>query len=209
MFTDVGSVLIVFHLSIGYLSRENLGRVLFEEGIGAMFREDQVKMNIPAESTALLQISSCFGDHKASLLLATIHLSGLGRSVDQQQVQSMALVLFIIKVASETVSDNTDLYVCVCSLQGHIYSLIGALGDNRFALMHAGYKHTQGIDGFPKDFDMAYSYYSNVGAQSNIDSSKTHKNTVSFPNGYQSSIRDLIIVELSLHERLCIMASKR
>uniref|UniRef100_A0A8C7T0L1 Uncharacterized protein n=1 Tax=Oncorhynchus mykiss TaxID=8022 RepID=A0A8C7T0L1_ONCMY len=53
--------------------------------------------------------------------------------------------------------------------QGHVYSLIGALGDNRLALMHLGYKHTQGIDGFPKDFDMAYSYYSNVGAQTSID----------------------------------------
>ncbi|KAM7410426.1 hypothetical protein PAMA_001729 [Pampus argenteus] len=58
--------------------------------------------------------------------------------------------------------------------EGHIYSLIGASGDNRFALMHAGYKHTQGIDGFPKDVDMAYSYYSNVGAQSSTDSSKQY-----------------------------------
>lgn len=54
--------------------------------------------------------------------------------------------------------------------QGHVYSLMGAAGDNRFALMHAGYKHTQGIDGFPKDLDMAYSYYSNAGAQSSMDS---------------------------------------
>lgn len=53
--------------------------------------------------------------------------------------------------------------------QGHVYSLIGALGDNRLALMHIGYKHTQGIDQFPKDFDMACSYYSNVGVQSIID----------------------------------------
>eukprot|EP00064_Thunnus_orientalis_P002601 superscaffoldBa00000196_g2608 len=59
--------------------------------------------------------------------------------------------------------------------EGHIYSLIGASGDNRFALMHAGYKHTQGIDGFPKDLDMAYSYYSNAGAQSDIDSSRIHE----------------------------------
>lgn len=62
--------------------------------------------------------------------------------------------------------------------QGHIYSLIGAVGDNRFALMHAGYKHTQGIDGFPKDLDMAYSYYSNAGAQSNMDSSRLYEKTV-------------------------------
>lgn len=54
----------------------------------------------------------------------------------------------------------------LCVFQGHIYSLIGALGDNRLALMHLGYKHTQGIY---KNFDMAYGYYSNVGAQTTID----------------------------------------
>ena len=70
--------------------------------------------------------------------------------------------------------DNIDPRV----FQGHVYSLIGASGDNRFALMHAGYKHALGIDGFPKDMDMAYSYYSNVGAQINIDSYKMHENKV-------------------------------
>ncbi len=72
-------------------------------------------------------------------------------------------------------TDHTDSRV----FQGHVYSLIGAAGDNRFALMHAGYKHTQGIDGFPKDLDVAYSYYSNAGAQSSIDISRTHEKTVS------------------------------
>lgn len=66
----------------------------------------------------------------------------------------------------------------LCVFQGHIYSLIGALGDNRLALMHLGYKHTQGIDGFPKDFDMAYSYYSNVGAQTSIDQGRVLGNQV-------------------------------
>lgn len=62
--------------------------------------------------------------------------------------------------------------------QGHVYSLIAAAGDNRFALMHAGYKHAQGIDGFPKDLDMAYSYYSNAGAQSITDSFRLHEKMV-------------------------------
>lgn len=62
--------------------------------------------------------------------------------------------------------------------KGHVYSLIGAAGDNRFALMHAGYKHTQGIDGFPKDLAVAYSYYSNAGAQSSADSFRVHEKTV-------------------------------
>lgn len=71
--------------------------------------------------------------------------------------------------------DNLDSW---CAFQGHVYSLIGAVGDNRFALMHAGYKHTHGIDGFPKDLDMAYSYYSNAGAQSSIDFSRIHDQKV-------------------------------
>jgi len=66
-----------------------------------------------------------------------------------------------------------------CVFQGHVYSLIGALADDRFALMHAGYKHTQGTDGFPKDLNMAYGYYSNAGAQTSVDTSRGHENKVS------------------------------
>ncbi|KAI3368340.1 hypothetical protein L3Q82_008046 [Scortum barcoo] len=127
----------------GSLEMTDLRSILFEQAVGEMFTVDQPRSKITSKSTALLQVASCFGNHKASLLLATLHFSGLEHSVDLQQ--------------------------------GHVYSLIAAAGDNRFALMHAGYKHTQGIDGFPKDLDMAYSYYSNIGAQSNIDSSRIHE----------------------------------
>ncbi|TKS74871.1 Protein sel-1 -like protein 3 [Collichthys lucidus] len=127
----------------GSLGMKELKSTLFEQAVDTMFTVDQAQHKITSTSTALLQISSCFGNHKASLLLATIYLSGLGQSVDRRQ--------------------------------GHVYSLIGAAGDNRFALMHAGYKHAQGIDGFPKDLDMAYGYLSNVGAQTNADSSRIHE----------------------------------
>lgn len=50
-----------------------------------------------------------------------------------------------------------------------MYSLLGGAGDERLALLHLGYKHMQGLDGFPKDQDMAYGYYSNVGKQTSID----------------------------------------
>ncbi|XP_072552705.1 protein sel-1 homolog 3 isoform X2 [Salminus brasiliensis] len=66
----------------------------------------------------------------------------------------------------ETVSSVTEL------LQGHAYSLMGALGDERLSLLHLGYKHMQGLDGFPKDHDMAYGYYANVGRQTSIDRDK-------------------------------------
>lgn len=62
--------------------------------------------------------------------------------------------------------------------QGHAYSLISAAGDSRLALMHAGYKHARGIDGFPRDPDVAYGYYSNVGKQSTEDDLRMHENTV-------------------------------
>ncbi|KAM6963074.1 protein sel-1 homolog 3 [Aplochiton taeniatus] len=68
------------------------------------------------------------------------------------------------------------LGVPVDQQQGHVYSLIGAVADDRLALMHLGYKHTQGTDGFLKDFDMAYGYYSNVGVQSAIDQGKILEN---------------------------------
>ncbi|XP_056132793.1 protein sel-1 homolog 3 [Lampris incognitus] len=118
----------------------HLGRRLFEHAVGGMVRMVSKQIRLTSTDIDLLRVSSCFGNHQASLLLAAIHLAGLGRSVDQQQ--------------------------------GHVYSLIGASADNRLALMHIGYKHTQGIDGFPKDHDMAYSYYANVGAQSIVDSQR-------------------------------------
>ncbi|XP_034561447.1 protein sel-1 homolog 3 [Notolabrus celidotus] len=124
----------------GSLSMKKLGRALFERSVKEVFMKNQTNNSISFNSTSLLREASCFGNHRASLLLATIHLSGLGHSVDQEQ--------------------------------GHVYSLIGASGDNRFALMHAGYKHSQGIDGFTKDLELAYSYYSNMGWQSSEDISK-------------------------------------
>ncbi|XP_038131845.1 protein sel-1 homolog 3 [Cyprinodon tularosa] len=127
----------------GHLGLKNLGSVLFEQTINSEFLVEEKQIKIPSESMALLQASSCFGNHRASLLLATIFLSGLGYPANQEQ--------------------------------GHVYSLIGASGDDRFALMHAGFKHTHGLDGFPEDLDMAYGYYSNVGAQSCIDGSRVHE----------------------------------
>ncbi|XP_076014671.1 protein sel-1 homolog 3 isoform X2 [Genypterus blacodes] len=141
-------------------SRGRRSSLLFHQAVGRMFNLDQPNITITSEVIALLQVSSCFGNHQASLLLATIHLAGLGKSVDQQK--------------------------------GHIYSLIGAAGDDRFALMHAGYKHTHGIDGFPEDLGMAYSYYVNVGAQSIADGLKIHEDTQYSPEHiYLSNKEDL------------------
>ncbi|KAI4880328.1 hypothetical protein NFI96_022637, partial [Prochilodus magdalenae] len=56
--------------------------------------------------------------------------------------------------------------------KGHVYSLMGGLGDERLSLLHLGYKHMQGLDGFPKDQDMAYAYYANMGRQTSLDRDK-------------------------------------
>ncbi|KAF5894686.1 protein sel-1 3-like, partial [Clarias magur] len=88
----------------------------------------------------LLELCSCWGHHKAALMLATLHLSGAGVPVDWEK--------------------------------GHVYSLMGGVGDERLALLHLGYKHMQGLDGFPEDQDAAYGYYANVGKQTSIDREK-------------------------------------
>ncbi|XP_069781125.1 protein sel-1 homolog 3-like isoform X2 [Narcine bancroftii] len=46
--------------------------------------------------------------------------------------------------------------------QGMLYSLVAAQGNDRLALMHLGYKHYQGIDGYPLDYDVSYGYYLNI-----------------------------------------------
>ena len=53
--------------------------------------------------------------------------------------------------------------------QAQVLGLIGASGDERLCLMHLGYKHSQGLDGFPRDLGVACSYYSNAGAQTVLD----------------------------------------
>lgn len=69
---------------------KDLRMTLFEHAVGTMFTVEQTQNKITPQSAALLQVSSCFGNHKASLLLAALHLSGLGHSADQQQVESMS-----------------------------------------------------------------------------------------------------------------------
>ncbi len=74
-----------------------------------------------------------------------------------------------------------DLELSITSLsQGHVYSLIGGVSDDRLALMHLGYKHMQGLDGFPKDQNTAYGYYANIGKQTSIDRDEVQDSLVSY-----------------------------
>ncbi|XP_044139741.1 protein sel-1 homolog 3-like isoform X1 [Bufo gargarizans] len=54
------------------------------------------------------------------------------------------------------------LGVPIDAAEALLYSLVGAQGDDRLALLKLGYKHLQGIDNHSLDLDVAFSYYMNV-----------------------------------------------
>ncbi|XP_059923203.1 protein sel-1 homolog 3 [Gadus macrocephalus] len=127
----------------GPWGEKELGNHLFEYVTTRMFSADHTRLRLSPSLSALLQASCCLGHQHAALLMATVHLAGLGRPVDQEQ--------------------------------GHVYSLMGALGDHRLALMHLGYKHSQGLDGFPRDLEVAYSCYANTATQTVSDDERPHQ----------------------------------
>lgn len=79
------------HVPAGTWRKAELGKILFERAVDDVLAEGQVEKQLPSRSKALLQASSCFGNHQASLLLATILLSGLRHEVDREQVHPAPL----------------------------------------------------------------------------------------------------------------------
>ncbi|KAG8453567.1 hypothetical protein GDO86_000266 [Hymenochirus boettgeri] len=67
------------------------------------------------------------------------------------------------------------LYVPVNKVQGLLYSLAGAQGNDRLSLLKLGYKHFQGIDSYPLDLDASYSYYINVAMKTPKDRKTKHE----------------------------------
>ncbi|KAK7131852.1 hypothetical protein R3I93_018421 [Phoxinus phoxinus] len=118
----------------------HLSRVIFQDVVKTISKAEESDGGL--DLIEQLQVSLCWGHQHSSLLLATLHLAGLGVPVDLEL--------------------------------GHVYSLIGGVSDDRLALMHLGYKHMQGLDGFPKDQNTAYGYYANIGKQSRIDHDAVH-----------------------------------
>ncbi|KAG1936110.1 protein sel-1 [Pimephales promelas] len=116
----------------------HLSRVIFQDVVKTISKAEESDGVL--DLIEQLRVSLCWGHQRSSLLLATLHLAGLGVPVDLEQ--------------------------------GHVYSLIGGVSDDRLALMHLGYKHMQGLDGFPKDQNTAYGYYANIGKQTSIDHDK-------------------------------------
>uniref|UniRef100_A0A8C2N9J0 SEL1L family member 3 n=1 Tax=Capra hircus TaxID=9925 RepID=A0A8C2N9J0_CAPHI len=64
---------------------------------------------------------------------------------------------------------ETGLTVPRDQLQGMLYSLVGGQGSERLSSMNLGYKHYQGIDNYPLDWELSYAYYSNIATKTPLD----------------------------------------
>ncbi|NXG46730.1 SE1L3 protein, partial [Psilopogon haemacephalus] len=64
---------------------------------------------------------------------------------------------------------ETGLGVAVDGAKGLLYSLVGAQGNERLAVMSLGYKHYQGINNYPLDLELSYAYYSNIALKTSLD----------------------------------------
>ena len=105
------------HVPAGALRKKELRQILFEQAVDTIFTVDQVENKISSRSKALLQASSCLGNHQASLFLAIIHLSGLRQEVDQEQVHLTCFVCFFFCMYAFYIKHLCALYVSGSCLQ--------------------------------------------------------------------------------------------
>ncbi|XP_029421400.1 protein sel-1 homolog 3 isoform X2 [Nannospalax galili] len=69
-------------------------------------------------------------------------------------------------------------------LQGMLYSLVGGQGSERLSSMNLGYKHYQGVDSYPLDWELSYAYYSNIATKTPLD-----QHTLQGDQAYVETIR--------------------
>ncbi|XP_074252066.1 protein sel-1 homolog 3 isoform X3 [Saimiri boliviensis] len=79
---------------------------------------------------------------------------------------------------------ETGLNVPRDQLQGMLYSLVGGQGSERLSSMNLGYKHYQGIDSYPLDWELSYAYYSNIATKTPLD-----QHTLQGDQAYVETIR--------------------
>uniref|UniRef100_A0A8W4FHS8 Protein sel-1 homolog 3 n=1 Tax=Sus scrofa TaxID=9823 RepID=A0A8W4FHS8_PIG len=79
---------------------------------------------------------------------------------------------------------ETGLNVPRDQLQGMLYSLVGGQGSERLSSMNLGYKHYQGIDKYPLDWELSYAYYSNIATKTPLD-----QHTLQGDQAYVETIR--------------------
>ncbi|XP_038608163.1 protein sel-1 homolog 3 isoform X1 [Tachyglossus aculeatus] len=79
---------------------------------------------------------------------------------------------------------ETGLNMPIDQKQGMLYSLVGAQGSERLSVMNMGYKHYQGIDNYPVDWELSYAYYSNIATKTPLD-----QHTLQGDQAYVETIR--------------------
>ncbi|XP_077632700.1 protein sel-1 homolog 3 isoform X1 [Crocuta crocuta] len=79
---------------------------------------------------------------------------------------------------------ETGLNVPQDQLQGMLYSLVGGQGSERLSSMNLGYKHYQGVDNYPLDWELSYAYYSNIATKTPLD-----QHTLQGDQAYVETIR--------------------
>ncbi|XP_004847247.1 protein sel-1 homolog 3 [Heterocephalus glaber] len=79
---------------------------------------------------------------------------------------------------------ETGLNVPRDLLQGMLYSLVGGQGSERLSSMNLGYKHYQGIDSYPLDWELSYAYYSSIATKTPLD-----QHTLQGDQAYVETIR--------------------
>ncbi|XP_058156146.1 protein sel-1 homolog 3 isoform X2 [Dasypus novemcinctus] len=83
-----------------------------------------------------------------------------------------------------SVFSETGLGVPRDQLQGMLYSLVGGQGSERLSSMNLGYKHYQGVDSYPLDWELSYAYYSNIAMKTPLD-----QHTLQGDQAYVETIR--------------------
>ncbi|OXB63160.1 hypothetical protein ASZ78_001039 [Callipepla squamata] len=119
------------------------------------------------ESDTVLEVGQRIFEKIAKNLSSVDGLSNLGSSVPFLVDSSCCgyhKASYFLAVIFET-----GLGVSVDRTKGLLYSLVGAQGSERLAVMNLGYKHYQGINNYPLDLELSYAYYSNIAIKTSLD----------------------------------------
>ncbi|XP_007521468.2 protein sel-1 homolog 3 isoform X2 [Erinaceus europaeus] len=152
----------------------------------------------PALFQALLERSSAAepGRHNASVL-------EIGGKIFEKAVKRLSGVDGLHQISS-VIPSLMDASCCGChkasfylsvfyetglnvprdQLQGMLYSLIGGQGSERLSSLNLGYKHYQGVDRYPLDWELSYAYYSNIATKTPLD-----QHTLQGDQAYVETIR--------------------
>ncbi|XP_075050856.1 protein sel-1 homolog 3 [Mixophyes fleayi] len=110
-----------------------------------------------------------FGDSMKNLTYSSPHLGAVVPTLLDASCSGYHKASYLLAIMYEI-----GLGVPTDPAQALLYSLVGAQGEDRLALMKLGYKHLQGIDNHSLDLDIAFSYYMNVARKTPKDLLERH-----------------------------------